>query len=74
LENSAKNNYAEFSTVTTAPTAIYLKEERRKQRQGEKVRPDCYGQERTRSVKNHLVPATIYMAGFDPDHVWPVLG
>ena len=29
LENSAKNNYAEFSTVTTAPTAIYLKEEKR---------------------------------------------
>ena len=22
----------------------------------------------------HLVPATIYLAGFDPDHVWPVFG
>jgi len=49
VENSAKNNCAEFSTVPTAPTTIFQEEE--KQDVSGEVSSDLHGQERVRSVK-----------------------
>jgi hypothetical protein len=49
VENSAKNNCAEFSTVPTAPTTISLR--RRKQDVRGEVSSELHGQDGVRSVK-----------------------
>ena len=50
VENSAKNNCAEFSTVPTAPTTISFKKEGKQDVRGE-VSSELHGQEGVRSVK-----------------------
>ena len=57
VENSAKNNCAEFSTVPTAPTTISLR--RGKQDVRGEVGSESYGTRRSQKRKNNQVPATI---------------
>jgi hypothetical protein len=64
LENSAKNNCAEFSTVSTAPTAGYCLEEK-ENRACWKAKSNSIGQDAFRSVKT-FSPGDTPLAGFDP--------
>jgi hypothetical protein len=64
VENSAKNNCAEFSTVPTAPTAISSRKREEKNCSRESLVRIAWTI-RSQKRKNHLVPATFSMAGFE---------
>ena len=72
LENSAKHNYSEFSTVPTAPTAISILRNAEKLRQQQRYL-NLGGHYDQQSVKTIQSQTTTSMAGFEVDHVWPLL-
>ena len=64
LENSAKYNYAEFSTVPTAPTAISILGNAEKLGQQQRYL-DLAGHYDQQSVKTIQSQTTVSMAGFE---------